>query len=372
MTTPTAASIDAALATTAPRRRHIVVVPGDGIGKEVVPAALRVLEMLNTRFDLGVRLTHKDWGADKWINEGVGLEPGAIAWMKDEADAVFLGALGDPRIPDMAHGREILLGMRFELDLYVNLRPTKLMMPALCPLKGKTADDIDIVIFRENTEGLYVGTGGRVRPGTPDEVAIDEMVQTRRGVERIIRAAFDYADKNGRQKVTMSDKSNAVRHTGALWKETFAAVAKDYPHIETDHRYVDVMAMQLVTSPEAFDVVVTGNLFGDVLSDIGAGLMGSLGMAASANLHPGQIGLFEPVHGSAPDIAGQGIANPLASIMTVGMMLTELGVPGIEALITAAVQDVLDAGETTPDLGGAGTTESVTSAVLTALEKRLA
>jgi len=349
------------------RRRRIAVVPGDGIGKEVIAEGVRVLRALDEKHGLGLELVEKDWGADKWIAEGVGLPDGALDDLKENYDAIFFGALGDPRIPDMAHGREILLGMRFGLDLYVNQRPCKVIVEDLCPLKNKGPDDVDFVIMRENTEDLYVSMGGRFKKGTPDEVAIDESMNTYKGVERIVRAAFEYAQKAGRKSVTLADKSNAVRFGGGLWQDVFKEVAADFPDVATQHRFVDVMAMELVSKPEAFDVVVANNLFGDILSDIGAGLVGSLGLAASANLHPGRIGLFEPVHGSAPDIVGQDKANPLATFLTASMMLEFLDAVDVAADLKKAVLDTVADGKVTPDLGGTLKTAEVTDGVLARL-----
>ena len=343
------------------RRRRIAVVPGDGIGKEVVAEGEKLLRALDARRGLGLVLDHKDWGAERWLKDRVGLPKGALDELKSDYDAVYFGALGDPRVPDMAHGREILLGMRFGLDLYANMRPIKLLHEKLCPLKG--VRDVDFVVFRENTEDLYVSVGGTFKEGTPDEVAQDVSVNTRKGVERVVRHAFEYARKNGRKKVTMGDKSNAVRFGGGLWRRTFDAVRRDYPDIATEALYVDLMAMDFVRAPHRFDVVVTNNLFGDILTDLGAGLVGGLGIAASANLHPGRIGLFEPVHGSAPDIVGQSKANPLAAFLTAALMLDFLDDAPAAAAVNAAVAACLDRGPATPDLGGTATTEEVSAFV---------
>jgi 3-isopropylmalate dehydrogenase len=337
------------------------VVPGDGIGKEVIPAGVEILRELDFQHSLGLELVDKDWGADRYLAEGRGMPEEAMDELRTDYDAVFFGALGDPRIPDMAHGREILLGMRQELDLYANVRPVRVLDPDLCPLKA--AAGIDFVCVRENTEDLYVSLGGTFKKGTPDEVAIDESMNTRTGVERVIRYAFEYAKATGRKKVTMSDKSNAIRNGGGLWQRTFAEVGEAFPDIERDHLFVDVAAMQLVSDPQRFDVIVTNNLFGDILSDLGAALIGSLGLAASANLHPGRIGLFEPVHGSAPDIAGQGKANPLATFLTAALMLDFLEAPEPARSLERAVQAAVDEGVLTPDLGGEADTAKVTSFV---------
>jgi 3-isopropylmalate dehydrogenase len=349
------------------RRRRIALVPGDGIGIEVIREGRMLLEHLDKKHALGLEIDEKDWGAERWLREKVGLPKGALDELSSTTDAVYFGALGDPRIPDMAHGREILLGMRQGLDLYVNLRPVKVLDARFCPLKNKGPAEVDMVIFRENTEDMYVSFGGNLKTGTLDEVAIDESVNTRKGVERIIRAAFEYARANGRKKVTMSDKSNAIRFGGGLWQRTFKIVADEYKDIAADHLFVDVAAMEMVKNPERFDVVVTNNLFGDILSDLGAGLVGSLGLAASGNLHPGRIGLFEPVHGSAPDIAGKGLANPLAAFLTASMMLNFLDAREAAADIDRAVLAVVQENLVTKDLGGTLGTHDVTRAVLARL-----
>lgn len=339
-------------------RRRIAVVPGDGIGQEVIPEGVRLLEQLNATFSLGMELESKDWGAERYLREGRGMPEGALDDLRENYDAVYFGALGDPRIPDMAHGREILLGMRQGLDLYANVRPVQVMDAKLCPLKGKGPNEVNFVVIRENTEDLYVSMGGRFKPDTVDEVAIDESMNTYKGVERVIRYAFDYATQNGRKKVTLTDKSNAIRFGGGLWQRVFREVAAEYPDISTDHLFVDVAAMEMVRAPERFDVVVANNLFGDILSDLGAGLVGSLGLAASANLCPGNIGLFEPVHGSAPDIAGQGKANPLAAFLTAALMLRFLDAPEAADAVDAAVQSAVEQNQVTADLGGTlGTAE---------------
>jgi 3-isopropylmalate dehydrogenase len=344
--------------------KRIAVVPGDGIGQEVIAEGVRLLEALDKAHGLELQLDHKDWGAERWLKDGVGLPEGTLEELKADYDAVYFGALGDPRIPDMAHGREILLGMRFGLDLWANMRPVKVLDAALCPLKDKGPAEVDMVIFRENTEDVYVGVGGRFKQGTPDEVAIDASMNTYKGVERIIRYAFEYAKGAGRKKVTMSDKSNAMRNGGGLWQDVFKAVQQDFPTIEADHLFVDVAAMEMVRAPERFDVVVCNNLFGDILSDLGAGLVGSLGLAASGNLNPGNIGLFEPVHGSAPDIAGKGIANPLAAFITAAMMLDVLGFAEPSKQVMAAVEKTVQDGPRPRDLGGDAPTRDVADAVI--------
>lgn len=339
---------------------RIALVPGDGIGHEVVPAAVRVLEAL----DLDLAFETFDLGADRYLRDGTTLPPATLARWGTAFDAILLGALGDPRVESNVHARDILLGARFELDLFINLRPIRLLDPRYTPLKDKGPDDIDLVVFRENTEGLYTGIGGQFKRGTADEVAIEAELNTRKGVERIIRAAFAHAEQHGLDSVCMSDKSNAMRHGHDLWQRVFYEIAAEYDGIEAAHLYVDVLCMELVRAPERFDVIVTNNLFGDIVTDLGAQLQGGIGLASSGNLHPGKVGLFEPVHGSAPDIAGQGRANPLAAILSAGMMCTFLGHPDAEQQIQAAVQGALQAGEVTQELGGSLDTDGATEAVL--------
>jgi len=282
-------------------------------------------------------------------------------------DAIFMGAFGDPRVPDMRHAAEILLGTRFQLDLYANVRPVKCLADNLCPLKGRTRKDVDFVVFRENTEGLYVGMGGNFKKGTPDEIAIQEDVNTRGGVERIIREAFEYAVRTKRRTVTMSDKSNVLRFGHDLWQRVFAEVAKGYPSIESNHLYVDALTMQMVKNPAQFDVIVTCNMFGDIVTDLGAQLQGGLGMAASGNIHPGRTSMFEPVHGSAPKYAGKDSANPLGAILTAQMMLDHLGASKAAVAIEAAVVAAVEKGKCTSDVGGSLGTSATGDAVAAAV-----
>jgi 3-isopropylmalate dehydrogenase len=330
----------------------IAVIGGDGIGPEVTEQAQRVALAAAQRAGLSLDFEVFAYGADYYLEHGVGIEPGRFDDFRANYGAILFGAVGDQRVPDMAHGRQLLLGARFELDLFINLRPIKLFAPELCPLKGKGPDQVDMVIFRENTEGLYVGVGGQVRKGTKDEIATQSAVYTRKGTERIIRAAFEFARHNDRRSVCMTDKANAMRHGHELWQRTFREVASEYPEVEHFHLYVDVAAMEMVQNPERFDVVVTENLFGDILSDLGAGLQGGLGTAASGNIHPGRCSLFEPVHGSAPDLVGTGKANPMAAVLSSAMMLNHLGCPEAAQAIERAVIDQIAAGDTTVDLGG--------------------
>ncbi len=330
---------------------RIAVVPGDGIGVEVTAEAVELLRQLDRAAGLGLELVEWDLGAERYLRTGVTITDEEMAELGSEYDAILLGALGDPRVPGNEHARDILLGMRFRLDLYVNLRPVRLLHPAGSPLRDVQPADIDMVIFRENTEGSYVGMGGVFKKGTPDEVAIEEDVNTRKGVERIIRAAFEHAGRTGR-RLTLADKSNALRHGGQLWRRVFSQVGEEYPAVETGVMYVDALATDMVLHPARYQVIVTSNLFGDIISDLAAGLVGGLGLAPSANLHPGRIGLFEPVHGSAPDIAGQGRANPVAAILTAALMLEHLGHPDAARRVEDAVEASISQGATTPDLGG--------------------
>jgi 3-isopropylmalate dehydrogenase len=283
----------------------------------------------------------------------VTLPEGALEMLSTEFDAVLSGAFGDPRVPSNQHAEDILMGMRRGLDLYINLRPVRLLHERLTPLRGRTVEDIDFVVFRENTEGAYTGAGGFLKRGTADEIATQEEFNTRKGVERIIVAAFEYARARGRRKVTMCDKSNVQRFGGDLWQRVFKEVAAGYTDIETNHHYADAAAMFMILNPAQYDVVVTNNLFGDILTDLGAALQGGLGLAASGNIHPGRVSLFEPVHGSAPPLAGKRQANPAGAILSTALMLEYLGHTEAAAAVERAVRECIAAGETTRDLGGA-------------------
>jgi 3-isopropylmalate dehydrogenase len=342
----------------------IAVVPGDGIGPEVIDAGMRVLDRVKEARGLDLEFTHFGWNADEYLRTGVSMPPGAMDDIRNHYAAVYLGAFGDPRVPDMKHAADILLGMRFQLDLYVNYRPVKLLDERLSPLKGKGLKEIDFVIFRENTEGAYVGMGGNFKKGTMDEIAVQEDVSTRRGVERIIRHAFDFAKKTGRKSVCMSDKNNVMRFGGDLWLRTFEDVARDYPDIEHFHMFVDALTMQLVRAPEMFEVIVTNNMFGDIVTDLGAALQGGLGVAASGNIHPGRVSLFEPIHGSAPKYAGKDVANPAGAVLTAAMMLDYLGYAAEAQIIERAVTEAIHAGETTKDLGGNLGTKAAGEAIM--------
>lgn len=338
---------------------RIAVIPGDGIGVEVTREAVRVLEAAAEVYGLALEMTYFDWGAEKYLREGVALPEGAIEMLQREYDAILAGAFGDPRIPDHRHAREILLGLRMRLDLFMNLRPVKLLDERLTPLKGRTPQEIDFVIVRENTEGAYVDLGGVFREGMSEEVAIQEEIATRRGTERIIVAAFEYARRHGRRRVTLVDKSNVLRYGHGLWQRVFWEVARRYPEIEATHQYVDAMALLMVQDPASCDVIVTTNMFGDILSDLGAALVGGLGMAPSGNIHPGRLSLFEPVHGTAPALAGKNVANPMGAILTVAMLLDYVGAEEAARAIEGAVVAAIRAGEVTRDLGGSLSTEEV-------------
>jgi 3-isopropylmalate dehydrogenase len=332
--------------------KRIAIIAGDGIGKEVVAEGVKTLEALRDARTRPIAWESFDLGADRFLRDGTTYPKEIAERIANEFDAVLLGALGDPRVPDLRYARDILFGLRFGLDLYCNIRPVQCLSERLMPLKGKSAKDADFVVFRENTEGIYVGIGGQFKHGTPDEIAINEDVNTRKGVERIIRAAFDHAKVNGRKRVHMADKSNAMKHAHELWHRCFFEVAKDYPGIEAKHMYVDALCLQLVLSPSDFEVIVTNNLFGDIVTDLAAALQGGLGMAGSANVNPGRVSMFEPVHGSAPPLAGKDVANPMATVLTIGLLMTHLGFPEDERLLTDVVRDAIEAKKCTKDVGG--------------------
>jgi len=337
-------------------KKRIAVVPGDGIGKEVIPAALSVVRA--TGAASSIDFTEFDWSADRYLKDGTTMPADGFAMLERDFDAIFVGALGDPRVPTNIHAKEILLGMRFKMDLYANLRPVKLLDESLCPLKNVKPADVDFVVVRENTEGPYVDAGGVLKQGTADEIATQEDFNTRKGVERVIRFAFEYAKANGRKKVLMSDKSNVMTFAGGLWQRVFKLVAAEYPGIQTQHMYVDALCMHMVRDPKQFDVIVTNNMFGDIITDLAAALQGGLGMAASGNIHPGKTSMFEPVHGSAPPFAGKNIANPIGAISTAAMMLEHLGFTADAAKINAAVLAAVQQKKTTADVGGSlGTKE---------------
>jgi 3-isopropylmalate dehydrogenase len=336
------------------QKKRIAIIPGDGIGREVIPEAVKVIQATGAP----VELSEFDWSAERYLKDGVTVPPDGFTMLGRDFDAILVGAFGDPRVPSNLHAKEILLGMRFKMDLYANVRPVRLLDAALCPLKGVELKDVDFVVIRENTEGMYVDAGGVFKQGTPDEVAIQEDINTRKGVERIIRFAFDYCERNKKQdgnprkRVLMCDKSNAMTHAGGLWQRVFKEVSREHPQIAAEHMYVDALCLQMVRDPRLFDVIVTNNMFGDILTDLAAGLQGGLGMAASGNINPGKTSMFEPVHGSAPPIAGKNIANPFGAILTAAMMLNHLGLSGEAAKIEAAVLEAVRQKQGTQDVGG--------------------
>ncbi len=321
---------------------RIAVIPGDGIGPEVVEQGLRVLESASRQFRFEVSLHRYPFGADHYLATGELLPDQNLQEIRN-LDAVYLGAIGDPRVERGVLERGIIGCLRWDLDMYVNLRPIRLYSELVCPLKGKQPRDVDMVVVRENTEDAYIGMGGFFKKGTPDEVATCECIYTRRGTERVIRYAFELARTRPRKHLTLVDKANAVvAHD--LWRRTFEEVARDFPDVTTATAYVDACAMWMIKNPEWLDVVVTTNMFGDILTDLGAMIQGGLGLAASANLHPGQVSLFEPIHGSAPRYAGQGKANPLAAILAVAMMLDYLGEKKAAQSIEGAVEKLFAEG----------------------------
>jgi len=342
-------------------KKKIAVIPGDGIGKEVIPQAVKAMEACGAP----IGLTYFDWGADRFLADGTTVPHDGFEMLAHDFDAILAGAFGDPRVPSNIHAKEILLGMRFKMDLYANVRLVCLLDGSLCPLKGVEPKDVDFVVVRENTEGVYVDSGGTFKQGTPDEIAIQEDINTHKGVERVIRYAFEYCQKNKRangtprSRVLMSDKSNAMTYAGGLWQRVFKQFAAEYPQIKSEHMYVDALCMQMVRDPRQFDVIVTNNMFGDIITDLAAGLQGGLGMAASANIHPGKTSMFEPVHGSAPPLAGKNVANPMGAILTAAVMLAHLGFDDAAARIEAAVREAVRQKKTTQDVGGGLGTKEV-------------
>jgi 3-isopropylmalate dehydrogenase len=317
---------------------QLAVIPGDGIGTEVVAEGLKVLEAVAPSVGLTVKTTEYDLGARRYNATGETLPASVLAELREQ-DAILLGAIGDPSVPPGVLERGVLLPLRFELDHHVNLRPVRLFPGVATPVAGKGPADIDMVVCREGTEGPYVGAGGFLRKGTAHEVAIEESLNTRYGVERIVRDAFQRASARPRRKITLVHKTNVLVHAGDLWQRTFSAVAAEFPDVTTDYCHVDAAAMFFLTQPERFDVVVTDNLFGDILTDIGAAIAGGIGLAASGNIDPSRTNpsMFEPVHGSAPDIAGQGKADPTATVLSVAMLLAHLGHEDAAARVEAAV-----------------------------------
>src|SRR5882724_4915400 len=350
--------------------KKIAIIGGDGIGPEVIAEGVRVLEWFRAQRGIELDLWHLDLGAERYLRDGTTFPDAVRDAIAKDCAAVLLGALGDSRVPGFEHARDILFGMRIGFDLYANVRPVRALSDQVVPLRGRTARDVDFVVFRENTEGLYAGVGGQLRRGTSDEIAINEDINTRKGVERIVRAAFAFARRTGRSRVLMSDKSNAMRHAHELWQRVFHEVRREYPEIQASHLYIDALCLELVRDPSQFQVIVTNNLFGDIVTDLGAALQGGLGVAASVSFNPDQperVKLFEPVHGSAPRLVGLGQANPVATLLCVAMLYEELGFVAASQELGAAIQGSVASGQTTPDLGGSLGTRAVTDAVLAQL-----
>jgi 3-isopropylmalate dehydrogenase len=332
--------------------KRIAVIPGDGIGPEVTAEAVKVLNAAVSKSGKKLAITNFDWGADRYLRDGTTLPADAPEMFRRNYDAILFGALGDPRVPSNQHAADILLGLRFKLDLYVNARPCYLQDARLTPLKNRDEKDIHFMVFRENTEGLYAGVGGIFKKNTPDEIAVQEDVNTYKGVERILRHAFEHARRNNLTRLCMSDKSNAMTFAHDIWQRLFKKMRSEYPEINSTHQFIDNLLLQIVRDPTQFEVIVTCNLFGDIASDVGAGIIGGLGVAPSGNINPGQVSLFEPVHGSAPPIAGQSIANPMGAMLSAAMLLDHIDWPKEARAIETAVQAAIKEGKTTQDLGG--------------------
>lgn len=347
----------------------IAVIAGDGIGQEVIPAGIAVLERALQQGDRQLQFTSFPWGCDFYRRTGRMMDADALDRLA-AFDAIYLGAVGDPSVPDHVSVWELILPIRQRFDQYVNLRPMRLMPGVRGPLAGRGPADVDMICVRENSEGEYSGVGGRMHRGTPHEVAEQTGIFTRRGVERIARYAFELASKRPRRLLASATKSNAMQHTMVLWDEAVESVAAEYPGVEWRKYHVDALAARMVTDPGSLDVVLASNLFGDILTDLGAAVSGSLGVAPGANLNPDRAypSMFEPIHGSAPDIKGRGIANPIGAIWAGALMLDHLGLARTHYRIVRAIERVLgENGPRTPDLGGRATTKDVTAAVIDAL-----
>ena len=350
-------------------RYRIAAIPGDGIGKETVPEGIRVLEAAGQRFGIEFAWEHFDWGCERFAETGAMMPEDGLNTLAN-FDAIFLGAVGFPGVPDHVSLWGLLIPIRRTFEQYVNLRPVRLLEGVRSPLAGRSAQDIDFLVVRENNEGEYSDIGGRIFAGTDDETVVQESVFTRRGTDRIIRYAFELARTRPRKHVTSATKSNGIKHTMPFWDERFEAVAADYPDVETAKFHVDILAAQFVLHPDWFDVVVGSNLFGDILSDLGPAIAGTIGIAPSANINPERRfpSMFEPVHGSAPDIAGQGICNPIGQIWCGAMMLDHLGHGDAARAVESAIEAVLaDSAKLTPDMGGSANTVALGTAIAEAV-----
>jgi tartrate dehydrogenase/decarboxylase/D-malate dehydrogenase len=349
---------------------NIAVVPGDGIGKEVVPQGIRVLDAVGAQFGIRFDFRSFEWSCETYKNTGRMMPEDGLARLRDH-DAIFLGAVGFPGVPDHVSLWGLLIPIRCEFDQYVNLRPVRLLPGVVPPLRDRKPGDIDFWVVRENTEGEYSQIGGRIYTGTGREIVVQESIFTRHGTDRIIRYAFEFARRLGRNHVTSATKSNGIFYSMPFWDERFAAIGREYPDILTDQYHIDILAARFVMSPERFSVVVASNLFGDILSDLGPGVTGTLGIAPSANINPERVypSMFEPVHGSAPDIAGKGIANPIGQIWSAAMMLDHLGDVEAGKVVVRAIERVLTSPNAplTPDLGGNATTVDLGDAITDAV-----
>ena len=344
---------------------RIANIPGDGIGKETLPEGVRVLEAVGARFGIHFEWQHFDWSCERYAATGAMMPTDGLETIRGH-DAIFLGAVGFPGVPDHVSLWGLLIPIRRAFEQYVNLRPVRLLKGVESPLRGRTAKDIDFWVVRENNEGEYSDIGGRIFAGSDDETVVQESVFTRRGTDRIIRYAFELARSRPRRQVTSATKSNGIKHTMPFWDERFEAVAADYPDIDTAKFHVDILAAQFVLHPDWFDVVVGSNLFGDILSDLGPAVAGTIGIAPSANINPERRfpSMFEPVHGSAPDIAGKGICNPIGQIWSGAMMLEHLGHTDAAQAIEAAIETALsDRATLTPDMGGQADTKTLGKAI---------
>jgi tartrate dehydrogenase/decarboxylase/D-malate dehydrogenase len=347
---------------------RIAVIPGDGIGKEVVPEGLRVLEAAGKKFGITFEWDHFPWSCEYYAEHGRMMPAGALAQIRAH-DAIFLGAVGFPGVPDHVSLWGLLIPIRREFDQYANVRPVRLMPGIRSPLADRKIGDIDMIVVRENTEGEYSSIGGRIYDGSEREMAIQQTVFTRTGVDRILKYAFEVASKRPKKHVTSATKSNGISITMPYWDERFRAMAKNYPEIRTDQFHIDILTAHFVQHPDWFDVVVGSNLFGDILSDLGPACTGTIGIAPSSNLNPERKfpSMFEPVHGSAPDIYGKNIANPIGQIWSGALMLDHLGHPEAAAAVVRAIEKVLEAGPRTPDIGGQASTQDLGKAVAEAI-----
>ena len=350
-----------------PSRSHsIAIIAGDGIGKEVIPAGLATIEAATRGTGISLKFTELAWGCDYYLKHGRMMDADGFE-QAAKFDAIYLGAIGSPAVPDHIAVWDLLLPLRQRFQQYVNLRPMRLLPGLTSPLANRTSSDIDMVCVRENSEGEYSGLGGRIHVGTPYEAAEQTGLFTRHGIERILRYGFEIAAKRPRKLIASATKSNALRHAMVLWDEVAEVVRKDYPSVEYRKYHVDAIAARMITHPGSLDVIVCSNLFGDILTDIGSAISGSLGIAPGANINPERThpSMFEPIHGSAPDIAGQGIANPIGAIWAGAMMLDHLGHRDVHDRILGAVERVVGSGKNrTPDLGGKASTQELAEAIV--------